>query len=118
MRDIQENLSIGASDLPQPNENKRAAAKGTVSREAAANAMSLRELWLKKLECESVLSLLNKLDVIRAAPSRFDHLIRPPCRIGAAVLCLSQALATMFSDDVAQVSYATVCCHAVMPGMS
>jgi hypothetical protein len=99
VRDIQD--TIGATT--QTAENARASAKGSVSREAAANAMSLRELWLKKLECEAVLSLLNKLDIIRAAPSRFDHLVRPPCRIGAAVLCLSQALATMFSDDVAQV---------------
>jgi hypothetical protein len=65
--------------------------------------MSLRELWLKKLECEATLSLLEKLDIIRAASSRFDALIRPPCRIGAAVLTISEALKTMFSDDVAQV---------------
>jgi hypothetical protein len=99
VRDIQD--TIGASS--GANESTRAGAKGSAAREAAANAMSLRELWLKKLECESILSLLNKLDIIRAAPSRFDYLIQPPCRIGAAVLCLSQALATMFSDDVAQV---------------
>lgn len=99
VRDIQD--TIGATTGQAANESMRA--KGPAAREAAANAMSLRELWLKKLECESILSLLNKLDVIRAAPSRFDYLIQPPCRIGAAVLSLSQALATMFSDDVAQV---------------
>lgn len=96
VRDIQDTIGSGNPNEPSiRNKSSRS--------EAAANAMSLRELWLKKLECESVLSLLNKLDIIRAAPSRFDRLIQPPCRIGAAVLCLSQALATMFSDDVAQV---------------
>jgi len=69
---------------------------------AAASAMSLRELWLKKLECEAVLSLLNKLDKIRAAPRQFDLYIRAN-RIGAAVLGLASALDTMFSDDIAQV---------------
>jgi hypothetical protein len=99
VRDIQDTIGSG-----NPNEAMRSNPKNSAARaEAAANAMSLRELWLKKLECESVLSLLHKLDIIRAAPSRFDYLIQPPCRIGAAVLCLSQALATMFSDDVAQV---------------
>lgn len=104
VRDIQD--TIGATTGQHNDTSMRGNAKGSLAaREAAANAMSLRELWLKKLECESILSLLNKLDVIRAAPSRFDYLIQPPCRIGAAVLCLSHALATMFSDDVAQVRY-------------
>jgi hypothetical protein len=97
VRDIQDTIGSG-----NPNEARNSKSSAARS-EAAANAMSLRELWLKKLECESVLSLLNKLDIIRAAPSRFDYYIQPPCRIGAAVLCLSQALNTMFSDDVAQV---------------
>ena len=103
VRDIQD--TIGATTGQHTDTSMRGGnAKGSLAaREAAANAMSLRELWLKKLECESILSLLNKLDVIRAAPSRFDYLIQPPCRIGAAVLSLSHALATMFSDDVAQV---------------
>ena len=105
VRDIQD--TIGTSSGSSANEALRSN-KGSAAREAAANAMSLRELWLKKLECESILSLLNKLDIIRAAPSRFDYLIQPPCRIGAAVLCLSQALSTMFSDDVAQVRTAFI----------
>ena len=67
-----------------------------------AAAMSLRELWLKKLECEATLALLDKLDIIRAAPARFDEFMKKS-RIGAAVLCVSQALETMFRDDVAQV---------------
>lgn len=75
--------------------------------QAGASARSLRELWLKKLECEAVLSLLRKLEIIRRAPGGFDSLIRPvdggPCRIGAAVVVLSEALSIMFSDDVAQV---------------
>jgi hypothetical protein len=73
---------------------------------AQAAAMSLRELWLKKLECEAVLTLLEKMDIIRAAPGQFDRLIDPPgpCRIGAAVLTLSRALDIAFSPNVACVS--------------
>jgi hypothetical protein len=69
---------------------------------AASSAMSLRELWLKKLECEAVLSLLEKLDTIRAAPLQFDNYLHQH-RIGAAVLCVAGALDTMFSSDVSQV---------------
>ncbi len=65
---------------------------------------SLRELWLKKLESEAVLSLLQKLQVIRETPSAFDVLVHSqPCRIGAAVVLLSDAINTMFKDDVAQI---------------
>lgn len=73
---------------------------------AQAAAMSLRELWLKKLECEAVLTLLEKMDIIRAAPAQFDRLIQPPgpCRIGAAVVTLSRALKIAFSPNVACVS--------------
>jgi len=114
VRDIQDTLGAGAN----PNEATAAAvakdgvASGAIpqavtggQRPQNAAAMSLRELWLKKLECEATLALLDKLDVIRAAPARFDLYIRPQpqCRIGAAVLTLTEALQTMFSDDVAQV---------------
>ena len=68
----------------------------------AASAMSLRELWLKKLECEASLSLLQKLDKLRGAPLQFDRYLEHSC-IGAAVVGLSQALDIMFSQDVAQV---------------
>lgn len=65
---------------------------------------SLRELWLKKLECEAVLSLLQKLDVIRKTPSAFDALVHSqPCRIGAAVVLLSDAIDTIFKKDVTQI---------------
>ena len=65
---------------------------------------SLRELWLKKLESEAVLSLLQKLQVIRETPGAFDILVHSqPCRIGAAVVLLSDAINTMFKDDVAQI---------------
>ncbi len=65
---------------------------------------SLRELWLKKLECEAVLSLLQKLDVIRQTPGAFDALIySQPCRVGAAVVLLSDAIDTMFKKDVTQI---------------
>jgi hypothetical protein len=126
VRDIQDTL--GASTQA----NSQVAVKGggatglgnrTHSQNAAA--MSLRELWLKKLECEATLAVLEKLDVIRAAPYRFDQLIRPPCRIGAAVLTLSNALETMFLDDVAQIqalhkvrfianSLGCICCACVI----
>lgn len=65
---------------------------------------SLRELWMKKLESEAVLSLLQKLQVIRETPGAFDILVHSqPCRIGAAVVLLSDAINTMFKDDVAQI---------------
>jgi hypothetical protein len=105
VRDIADTLG---ANLANPNEamtngGNKAVNAAPPARSQNAAAMSLRELWLKKLECEATLSLLEKLDIIRAASSRFDALIRPPCRIGAAVLTISQALQTMFSDDVAQV---------------
>lgn len=47
------------------------------------------------------------MEIIRRAPSGFDALIRPldggPCKIGAAVVVLTESLAIMFSDDVAMV---------------
>jgi len=65
---------------------------------------SLRELWLKKLECEAVLSLLQKLEIIRETPGAFDALVHSqPCRIGAAVVLLADALKTIFNDDVSQI---------------
>jgi hypothetical protein len=69
---------------------------------AGQSAMSLRELWLKKLEAEAVLSLLDKLDRIRAAPRVFDAQLEQT-RLGAAVIGVAQALDTMFSSDVSQV---------------
>ena len=69
---------------------------------AAQSAMSLRELWLKKLESEAVLALLDKLDRIRAAPRLFDSYLEQR-RIGAAVTTVAKGLETMFSSDVAQV---------------
>jgi hypothetical protein len=102
VRDIQDTL--GAKDSNNKGTTTNATAATTTARPQNAAAMSLRELWLKKLECEATLALLDRLDVIRAAPSQFDHLIQPPlCRIGAGVLTLTRALQTMFSDDIAQV---------------
>jgi hypothetical protein len=62
---------------------------------AAALAMSLRELWLKKLEAKAVLSLLEKLDRIRAAPMQSDSYYLQQHRIGAAVITVAQALDTI-----------------------
>lgn len=90
----------GASDQSDDDANNNS--KANDAQTQAATAMSLRELWLKKLESEALLRLLDKFDVIRVAPSKFDSLIRPligGARIGAAVLCLSQALDTMFVGD-------------------
>ena len=69
---------------------------------AMSSAMSLRELWLKKLEAEAVLAVLDKLDTIRAAPRRFDALLHEH-RIGAAVVTVAVGLDTMFMSDVNQV---------------
>ena len=110
VREIQETLGAGQAP-PQGtqqgghNKQQQPGQGGQPSNAAAASAasaMSLRELWLKKLECEAVLSLLDKLDRIRAAPMQFDMHLQQT-RIGAAVIGLAQALDTMFSDDVAQV---------------
>ena len=94
--------------MSNPNDpNNNAVAAAAAAAQAGASARSLRELWLKKLECEAVLSLLRKSEILRRAPLGFDSLIRPvdggPCKIGAAVVVLSEALSIMFSDDVAQV---------------
>ncbi|CAB9528119.1 expressed unknown protein [Seminavis robusta] len=73
-----------------------------------ATHMSLRELWMKKLESEALLSLIAKVNVVREAPGRFDLLTSTvgnhhTCRIGAATQCLTNALETMFSDEISQV---------------
>mmetsp|Transcript_24564 Transcript_24564/g.44444 ORF Transcript_24564/g.44444 Transcript_24564/m.44444 type:complete len:1215 (-) Transcript_24564:748-4392(-) len=105
VRDIKESLS-NSSYRREPGETQ---ANGGGP---PPQTKSLRELWLKKLECEAVLSLLGKLETIRNAPSLFDNLIQPPaatagagapCRIGAATVLLMNALSTMFEDDVAQI---------------
>uniref|UniRef100_A0A7S4S8A6 Exocyst complex component Sec8 n=2 Tax=Ditylum brightwellii TaxID=49249 RepID=A0A7S4S8A6_9STRA len=112
VRDVKDSLSLGQAGGAggrggvdggaNPNEPEESANRG---RGAQASAKSLRELWLKKLECEAVLTLLKKLEVVRDAPNAFDALIHTrPCRIGAAVVLLSNALNTMFSEDVAQVT--------------
>lgn len=78
---------------------------------AGGGTTTLRELWLKKLECEAVLTLLSKLEIIREAPTAFDSLVMPPyggpCRIGAAVTLLSTAITLMFSDDIAGIQALT-----------
>jgi hypothetical protein len=123
VREIQETLGASQAPTPQqlqaaqqiqaqlnklnPNQSQQQQGEGgavvnAAAATSAASAMSLRELWLKKLECEAVLSLLEKLDRIRAAPMQFDLQLQHT-RIGAAVIGLAQALDTMFSDDVAQV---------------
>jgi len=76
------------------------------SKQTSSGAKTLRELWLKKLECEAVLSLLEKIEIIREAPLEFDNLVPPVarhCRIGAASVLLAKAIRTMKSEDVAQV---------------
>jgi hypothetical protein len=108
VREVQNALGANAPRSSNPNEATLSTPLRTTPRSHNnAAATSLRELWLKKLECEATLALLDRLDVIRAAPAKFDRLVQGnpmvPCRIGAAVLILSQALTVMFADDVAQV---------------
>eukprot|EP00536_Pseudo-nitzschia_multiseries_P011893 jgi/Psemu1/260204/estExt_Genewise1Plus.C_4310008 len=104
VKDIQETLGTGGSHRSHGH-------GGVIFNEAGiavnangkpSSAMSLRELWLKKLEAEAVLALLDKLDTIRAAPMRFDDLLREH-RIGAAVLTVSNGIETMFMSDVSHV---------------
>ena len=78
---------------------KSTTAHGDNSAVTVGAAKSLRELWLKKLECEAVLSLLRKIEIIREAPIRFDQLVPPiarHCRIGAATVLLAEATDTLF----------------------
>jgi len=83
---------------------------------SASSSISLRELWLKKLECEAVLSLLGKMEIIRDAPSTVDFFLNPPTkwgkfispiRVGAATKTLMNAISTMFNEDVAQIQALT-----------
>jgi hypothetical protein len=77
----------------------------TTTSAAHAAAMSLRELWLKKLECEAILSLLEKMNVVRHSPAEFDALVqRGKCRIGAAVNVLSEAFEIAFDSEVTYVA--------------
>lgn len=92
-------IAVDSNGKPIGEKNERAR---EAARAAASSAMSLRELWLKKLEAEAVLALLDKLDTIRAAPMKFDDLLREH-KIGAAVLTVSNGLDTMFMSDVNQV---------------
>jgi len=94
-------IAVNASGMPVES-NHRGVKDLEAARAAQSSAMSLRELWLKKLEAEAVLALLDKLDTIRAAPMRFDDLLKQH-RIGAAVLTVSNGLDTMFMSDVNQV---------------
>ena len=123
VREIKENLArsgggaAAADAAAEANNNSRSSFSGTTtmvpttasiitanssSNDGGSNSKSLRELWLKKLECEAVLSLLHKLEVVREAPMAFDALIQNR-RIGAAVVLLMNGISTSFEDDVAQV---------------
>lgn len=93
VKEIQETLGTAGTSYSKDQASETA---------AAASAMTLRELWLKKLEAEAVLALLDKLDRIRAAPLQFDAYLAQH-RIGAATTVVAQALDTMFSSDVSQV---------------
>lgn len=95
-------IAVNASGTPIDGNRAKDVEAREAARAAASSAMSLRELWLKKLEAEAVLALLDKLDTIRAAPMKFDDLLRQH-RIGAAVLTVSNGLDTMFMSDVNQV---------------
>lgn len=100
VQDIQETLGTSSSAGAADNDTSATSAPASA---AHAAAMSLRELWLKKLECEAVLSLLEKMDIVRHAPAEFDAYIRGKCRIGAAVLTLSHAFDIAFNSNVTYV---------------
>ena len=101
------NASVGGVDHgmdTDENRNSGAVAGNDLRSSHAVGGKSLRELWLKKLECEAVLSLLQKLEIVRRTPGAFDALVHSqPCRIGAAVVLLSDAIDTMFNGDVSQI---------------
>jgi len=106
VQEIREHLTNASVGGGEPGGNHSsgggAAERGGTSR--VLGGQSLRELWLKKLESEAVLSLLQKLEVVRRTPGAFDLLVHSqPCRIGAAVVLLSDAIETMFTGDVAQI---------------
>jgi len=62
------------------------------------------ELWLEKLESGAVLSLLRKIEITQCTPSALNAIVYScPCRIGASVVLLSDAIWTMFEYNVAQV---------------
>lgn len=95
---------INNNDVNDKNDDENENKTGDHYQPHPLGGKSLRELWLKKLECEAVLSLLQKLEVIRKTPSAFDALVHSqPCRIGAAVVLLSDAITTMFKKDVTQI---------------
>lgn len=98
VKDIQDSLGTQSAG---PSQSLRKSKNGTTTT-TTATALSLRELWLKKLECEATLALLSQLDVLRAAPAQFDQFVTQG-RIGAGVLQISTALQTMFQENVAQV---------------
>ena len=105
VKEIQETLGAtggGSSSGQNQSQQQQAQQQQVASSAAAQSAMSLRELWLKKLEAEAILSLLEKLDQIRAAPKQFDAYLKSH-RIGAAVVTIAHALDTMFQSDVSQV---------------
>jgi hypothetical protein len=95
-------IAVNANGTPLDGNRSKDTEAREAARAAASSAMSLRELWLKKLEAEAVLALLEKLDTIRAAPMKFDDLLRQHL-IGSAVLTVSNGLDTMFMSDVNQV---------------
>ena len=117
VREIQE--TIGARAIAAKNQSEaKAGQRGTgatagVTSTAAggnrgkgkgASQMTLRELWMKKLESEALLALIEKVNIVRAAPGQFDHLVSGyDCRVGAATQCLTKAFNIMFSDDISQV---------------
>lgn len=100
------NQQLAATKQGGNKKGKPEAQKEVVVAATPATHMSLRELWMKKLEGEALLTLIAKINIVRDAPGRFDNLTtgdHKNCRIGAATRCLTEALDTMFSDDVSQV---------------
>lgn len=110
VRAIQETIGARSANGTANQSTNNKDDEGEVSQAKPSNQMSLRELWMLKLESEAMLSMIGMLNIVRDAPARFDELTdgttganNHTCRIGAATGCLTTALETMFSDEMSQI---------------
>mmetsp|Transcript_8649 Transcript_8649/g.32559 ORF Transcript_8649/g.32559 Transcript_8649/m.32559 type:complete len:1264 (+) Transcript_8649:49-3840(+) len=63
---------------------------------------SVAELWLRKSEAQKLVDMLDKIQLLREAPVRFDTLTAQRCYFSASVL-FQRALNTMFDEDLSGV---------------
>lgn len=62
----------------------------------------LKELWMKKTECEETLRILNEMEKLKDAPLRVDRFIKENKFLNA-VLTLNTAIENMFNEDLIDV---------------